>query len=146
MQTHHSSSEVTTISNLSRVKAAEVKDSTSAVAQYLTARDTLVRRRQELESELAAIKAAFEQGVFSAEPAEVAPTAVASPQRMRGQITSTVVEILKSGPLTKDEIIEKLKALGPAFGSNPRLVADSVLYGRRFRRTGKVFSLAEGTG
>ncbi len=146
MQTQKSASEITTITNLARAKAVDTNGKSSAVAEYLTARETLLRHRQELESELLAIKAALEPDASAVASAPITPAAVASPQRRRGQITSTVVEILKNGPLTKDEIIEKLKARGPAFGSNPRLAADSVLYGRRFRRTGKVFSLAEGTG
>lgn len=116
----------------------------SAVAQFVAAKELLLRRRQELEQELIAIATALEPtnlpGTETAQRRIVPPPKT---KRSRGELTTTMVELLRGGPLDKAEIIRRLRERMPSLNSGARRAADSVLYGKRFRREGGLFSLAQ---
>ena len=116
----------------------------SPVIQFLEARDKLMARRQALERELTEIKAALEPSALASEV--VNPTAEYAPLANRASrtvLTSALTAILKDGPHTKKQIIERLRVDGLLAGDSPRIALDPIIYSKRFRRVGKLFSLAE---
>ncbi len=115
-----------------------------ALEDFRQARDTLKNYICQLEAELAAAKAALD-----GEPTPVAVIIASTPQCRRGKkypygsLTAAVVDLLKDGSKTKRQIVEGLGQAGfQFFGKKPLVVLDSVLYTKRFWRSGKLFSLA----
>ena len=120
-------------------------DRSPAVAGFLTARTALQQRQRDLENELADIRKMLNGECHLPVPAKVAaPPASASPPRRRANVglTKAVVALLNHGPLTKDQIVEKLKAQNFAFFGQPKPALDPVLYSKKFQREGKLFGLA----
>ena len=117
-----------------------------AVAGFLAARESLEQRRRELEAELAHI-----QNLLLGEtngpvpvktlipmPAPPPPPATVRSNRGLGQ---AVAEVLAQGPLTKEQIIERLLARKFTFFGKPKPALDAVLYSKKIRREGKLFGL-----
>jgi len=106
----------------------------------------LEQRQSQLEQELADIQSVLRgearppaRAKITA-PAVLAPTPRAHPNR---GLTKAVVALLANGPLTKDDIVSKLKAQNFPFFGSPKPALDPVLYGKKFKREGKLFRLAE---
>ncbi len=120
-------------------------DRSPAVAGFLTARAALQQRQRDLESELADIQKMLNgEGHLPVPTEAVASPASASPPRRRSNVglTKAVIALLTHGPLTKDQIVEKLKAQNFAFFGQPKPALDPVLYSKKFQREGKLFGLA----
>ena len=119
-------------------------DRSPAVAGFLTARAALQQRQRDLENELTDIQKMLNGEGLLLVPAKVAAPAVSPPPRRRANVglTKAVVALLAHGPLTKDQIVEKLLAHKFQFFGQPKPALDPVLYSKKFQREGKLFGLA----
>ena len=124
--------------------AGPLVDRSPAVAGFLTARVALQQRQRDLENELAEIKKMLNGDCHLLVPAKAAAPPTSSPPRRRSNtgLTKAVVALLTHGPLTKDQIVEKLKAQNFPFFGQPKPALDPVLYSKKFLRQGKLFGLA----
>ena len=140
----------TVVTNLNKIEhASELSLRQNAparspdIADFITARDKLVRRRDELKVEwdqIISLLKDFQSG--DPVPPLPAPPIVGT-QVNRGSLTKAVEAILQNGPLSKKAVIEQLEQRGFPFSGNPKAQVNSVIYLRRFRREAKLFSLAE---
>ena len=111
--------------------------------QYVSLRDSLLKRKAALEAELAQINAALGE----AAPAKAA-AAKAAPARSRKRaqnsvsLKSAVCEVLKSKPLTRPEILKAVEKVGYTFtAKDPLNSLNTLLYSNK-----KVFkNLGDGT-
>lgn len=125
-----------------------------AIAGFLAAREQLRRREQELEAEIGEIRQLLRGDPHNpAKPTVVAPTpvpptapappAVAAPRRPNAGLTQGVIDLItKHGPMTKDQLVDRLTAQNFPFFGKPKSALDTVLYGKKFQHNGKVFGLA----
>ena len=113
----------------------------SLVAQFISSRERLRQREQLLQAELAQIRSAL-KGL----PAPLSPSAAPVPPppkpSQRTGLDTAVAVVLAFGPLTKEQILEKLRAQAFPLPENPHIALNGVIYTRRFRRDGKLFSVA----
>ena len=143
--------ETAAVTNVLTQNLAPEGSASAAVAQFMAAYEGLRRRKQELDSEMAQIQAAFDRmrpGESLPGIPAVAPPAMLGPsaERTRG-LTKAVVKLLGEQPLTKPELLEKLLSQGFDLGHNPFLKLDPILYNKnKVSRQGKVFGLAVGQG
>lgn len=118
-----------------------------AIAGFLAARESLEQRRRELEAELAHIQRLFlgenndPVPLKTITPQPVSPPPPAAGRSNRG-LGQAVADVLAAGPLTKEQIIERLLARKFEFFGKPKPALDAVLYSKKIRREGKLFSLA----
>lgn len=120
-----------------------------AIAGFLAARETLQQRRQELEVELVHIQKLLEgetnlPGNPVGPPPISAPAQPSSPlpRHSNAGLRQAVIGLLTHGPLTKDQIIARLRDQKFEFFGQPKPALDAVLYTKKFRREGKLFGLA----
>lgn len=117
-----------------------------AIAGFLAARQSLQQRQKELEAELEQVRK-----LLGGEPAAdlktisppAMPPAPSTPQRRSNAgLRQALLALLATGPLTKDQIVERLLAQKFEFFGKPKTGLDAVLYTKKFRREGKLFGLA----
>ncbi len=131
--------------NLNTLASGDRPSPESLVAQFFGLRDRLVERQQTLEVELGQIRSAL-QDIRGDHPVPV--LAIEPPVRTRRPRTglgAAVCAALGEGPLTKEQILEKLESKGVVLPGNPRVAINTVIYSKRFQRDGKLFCLAEKT-
>ncbi|HYG35215.1 MAG TPA: hypothetical protein VEC99_10545 [Clostridia bacterium] len=131
------------VTNLTNGNLSREAANSSPVAQFVAARDGLLHRWQELKRELAEIKAALEPVTPNLGLCKEDMPVKRGPGRSRSKLTPIITKLLKDGPLTKAELIEKLRQQGVELADKPRKTVDPVLYNGHFRRNGKLFVLAE---
>ena len=115
-----------------------------ALASYVAARTALEQRQIQLEQELADIQTVLRGEANPPAPAKIPVPAVplaARRSRPNRGLTKAVVSVLANGPLTKDQIVSVLKAQNFPFFGSPKPALDPVLYGKKFKREGKLFRL-----
>ena len=114
------------------------------ISRFKTARNEILRGKQELELQLGQINAALAVGD---DPKAVSPRPRKDSQlRKYGDLTTAVAKALAQGPLTKREIIGCLQAQKFQFAGPALKVLDSVIYTPHFTRNGKLFALAKPNG
>lgn len=110
--------------------------------QYVSLRDSLLKRKAALEAELAKINAALGE----AAPAKAAAKAAPARSRKRAQnsvsLKSAVCEVLKTKPLTRPDILKAVGKAGYTFtAKDPLNSLNTLLYSNK-----KVFkNLGDGT-
>jgi len=112
----------------------------SLVAQFLSSREQLRQREQWLQAELAQIRSALKDLPPCPLP-RVLPSPPPKPRQHTG-LGAAVAVVLSFGPLTKEQILEKLREQAFPLPENPRIALDTVIYTTRFRRDGDLFSVA----
>jgi hypothetical protein len=125
-----------------------------AIAGFLAAREQLRRREQELEAEIGEIRQLLGEDTYNPpKPTVVTPTrlpsatqatpAIAAPRRPNTGLTQAVMDLItKHGPMTKDQLVDRLTGQNFPFFGKPKSALDTVLYGKKFQRNGKIFVLA----
>lgn len=120
-----------------------------AIAGFLAAREALQRRKLDMETELAHIQKLLDgQNITvktvppSTESMATPPVVLRAAQGSNRGLGQMVVNLLRDGPLTKDQIVERLQAQKFEFFGKPKPALDAVLYTKKFRRQGKLFELA----
>jgi hypothetical protein len=121
-----------------------------AVASILAARNALLQRGKELDAERAHIQRLLDGEQTDVLPAtsvsptlpSAAPPSPVQPRRSNAGLRQAVTALLADGPLTKDQLVEKLLAQKFEFYGMPKPALDPVLYSKKFRREGRLFSLA----
>jgi hypothetical protein len=122
----------------------------SDIKRYLSLRDSLMQEKTKLESRLREINQALGSSPGTQQTASPAATPAArGPGRgrrgARGSISlrEAVLQATANSPLTKEEILDRVKALGYRFATNnPLNSLGVILYGKnpRFKNEGGRFS------
>src|SRR5687768_10279558 len=122
----------------------------SDIKRYISLRDSLVQEKTKLETRLSEINEALGGSVEPVASKAPAPATVARPVRRgrrgaRGTISlrEAVLQATAKSPLTKEEILNRVKALGYRFSTNnPLNSLGVILYGKnpRFKNEGGRFS------
>ncbi|HYE32680.1 MAG TPA: HTH domain-containing protein [Methylomirabilota bacterium] len=114
------------------------------LSQYTAIREALQKEKSALRERLQAINQAL--GEASEEP--VAPENGRRGRRAGGQsLKSVIFQVLRNGPLTKDEIVQAVQREGYRFNSkNPANSMGVILYGKnpKFKRVDGKFGLPDG--
>lgn len=114
--------------------------------QFITVRNSLLAERERLERQLKNINAALEtNGHHIPSPRKARPTV--RKKRGRGDISlkAAVLQMTKSKPLTKQEILDGARKLGwKTTSKNPLNLLNPLLYGKnpKFKNQGGKFSPA----
>lgn len=124
-------------------------DTPDVLKQYMSLRDALVEERTKLKARIANIDKLLgeaikfeDSGVQQPQPGTVAEP----PKRVRNPISlrDAVVKLLAERPMTKKEILERLRVMGYQFtAKNPMNSLNALMYGRqvKFKVDGLYFSL-----
>jgi hypothetical protein len=111
--------------------------------QYVSLRDSLLKRKAALEAELAQINAALgEPAPAKASAAKAAPARSRKRAQNSVSLKSAVCEVLKSKPLTRPDILKAVEKTGYVFtAKDPLNSLNTLLYSNK-----KVFkNLGDGT-
>lgn len=126
------------------------------IRRYIGLRDSLVREKNELEERLRQISEALGEAESRQAPSAQAASGKSAPagKSRRGRrgggglsLREAVLQVVSSGALTKEEILDQVKGLGYKFStSNPLNSLGVILYGKnpKFKNEQGRFSLAGG--
>lgn len=119
------------------------------IRRFLSLRDSLIQERTKLETRLREINQALGESNFPATTDSSSASPVKGPGRRGGRRSSgislreAVLQVTSKGPLSKEDILERVKGLGYRFSTNnPLNSLGVILYGKnpKFKNEGGRFS------
>ena len=119
------------------------------IRRFLSLRDSLIQERTKLETRLREINQALGESNFPATTDSSSASPVKGPGRRGGRRSSgislreAVLQVTSKGPLSKEDILERVKGLGYRFSTNnPLNSLGVILYGKnpKFKNEGVRFS------
>jgi len=125
------------------------------IRRFLSLRDSLIQERTKLETRLREINQALGESNFPATTDSSSASPVKGPGRRGGRRSSgislreAVLQVTSKGPLSKEDILERVKGLGYRFSTNnPLNSLGVILYGKnpKFKNEGGRFSPTGNTG
>ncbi len=118
-----------------------------SLRQYVSLRDAILQEKSEIEQRLREINHALGEMGGPPGPHSVLRTARKGRNRNSLSLRDAVVEVVKTGPLEKDQILSGVKRLGYTFSTNdPMNSLGVILYGKnpKFLNEGGRFGLPTG--
>jgi hypothetical protein len=115
--------------------------------QYVSLRDAILQEKTKIEQRLREINQALGQMVGFGADGRVGSRTGGSRNRNAISLRDAVIEVVKSGPLSKDEILKGVQDLGYKFATNdPMNSLGVILYGKnpKFLNEGGRFGLPSG--